>query len=138
MLKFRKNSTSPCFQDNKKQDSFKIQKIERCIRNGKPGVKIRMWCYKEDFGPALIHGSVAKIKTELPDSTETNENYEQTYNDNYDENYVENYGEDDDKIDPLAEEFSVKNEIPDMESPETDIKHESIEDDDPEYKVRVH
>ena len=97
-----------------------------------------MWCYKEDFGPALIHGSVAKIKTELPDSTETNENYEETYNDNYDENYDENYGEDTDKIDPLAEEFSVKNEIPDMESPETDIKHELIEDDDPEYKVRVH
>ena len=38
----------------------------------------------------------------------------------------------------MAEEFSVKNEIPDMEGLETDIKHESIEDDDPEYKVRVH
>ena len=52
-----------------------------------------MWCYKEDFGPALIHGSVAKIKTELPDSSDTNENYEQTYNDNYYENYEENYEE---------------------------------------------
>ena len=93
MWRFTKSSTSPCFQDDKKQDSFKIQKIERCIQNGKPGMKIRMSCYKEDFGPALIHGSVAKIKTELPDSTDTNENYEQTYNDNYGENYDENYDE---------------------------------------------